>query len=67
MKTRKQYRWGATDYLRSFDIGEVKEFTENYDWRGLQAIACRLRAVWGCQFQFDTLPYTKKRMIKRLR
>jgi hypothetical protein len=62
---RNPYKWGATDYLRSFEIGEVREFTEDFNWRYLQSIACRLENDWGCEFNFYTDVKTKQKLIRR--
>lgn len=54
MKQRTAYQRGATKYLLSFRAGEVRVYSEDFPWRNLAAIACRLRLVYGWRFKFRT-------------
>jgi hypothetical protein len=52
-KKRNPYKWGATSYLSSFDLGEIRQYEGNYrQYRNLQAIACRLKEDYGCVWEF---------------
>lgn len=51
---RMPYQWGAKEYLSGFEIGETKEYKENYKWDSLKALASRLKRDFGVQFQFRT-------------
>ena len=52
-KRRKPYRWGATSYLSSFEIGETRQFEGDYtQYRNMQALACRLGDDYGCTWEF---------------
>ena len=52
-KKRKPYRWGATSFLSSFELGETRKFEGDYrQYRNLQSVACRLKEDYGCVWEF---------------
>lgn len=54
VKPRTQYKWGVKQYLSSFNIGETREFNEDFHWKSLRSIATRMTAEFGCMFLFNT-------------
>ena len=50
---RSKYKWGATSFLSSFEIGEKRQFEGTYQqFRNLAAIACRLKGQYDCVWEF---------------
>lgn len=65
VKPRTQYKWGVKQYLSSFNIGEIKEFNEDFHWKSVRSIAARMAREFGCMFLFSTK--FGKRYITRLK
>ena len=63
---RKQYKWGAKEYLSSFSVGEMREWNGVYPWRTLSSIAAKLKREYGCVFRLTTIVETNKKIIMRL-
>lgn len=58
---RAKYRWGAKDYLASFEIGETRICDPKFKWNSIRSIACVLKRQFGCSFIF-----WDKKFIKRI-
>lgn len=61
---RNAYRWGAKDYLSSFQVGEAKQYNGDYSWESLKSIASNLKKLYGVQYVFNTVGL--KRYISRV-
>ena len=61
---RQPYKWGAKDYLSSFEVGETRIYDEIFPWRNLSSIACKMRRDFGCRYSLYT--YNGQRMITRV-
>jgi hypothetical protein len=54
--SRKEYRWGAKQFLANMEIGERVQDDGTYNWRGMQRIAVTLWQEFGSKWQFRTTP-----------
>lgn len=65
IRPRAKYRRGVKNYLSSFNVGETKEYTEEFRWNSLRSVSCKLKNDFGCQFLFNTK--FGKRFITRVK
>ena len=61
---RQPYKWGAKNYLSSFEVGETRVYEEICSWRNLSSIACKMRRDFGCRYSLYT--DNGQRMITRV-
>lgn len=54
--SRKEYRWGAKQFLVNMEIGDVVQDDGTYSWRGLQRVAVAIWRDYGCKWKFQTTP-----------
>lgn len=52
--SRKEYRWGAKQFLANMEIGERMQYDGEFPWRNLQRIACTLGAEYDSKWRFET-------------
>lgn len=52
-KARKTYSIGLKDYLASYEVGEIREYKETFDWHSLRSVASRMSRDYGCLFSFS--------------
>lgn len=63
---RSRYKWGAKEYLSSFNVGEMREWDGVFPWRSLSCIASKLKKQYGCVFRLATIEATKTKVIMRI-
>lgn len=51
---RQPYKCGAKEYLSSFNIEEIREYKEAFEWKSLRSIASKMKRDFGCQFCFSS-------------
>lgn len=51
-KARKTYARGLKDYLATYEVGEIREYHEAFDWHNLRSVASRMSRDYGCLFSF---------------
>lgn len=56
MKARREYRWGAKQFLANMEIGEKVQYDGAFRWRSLQRIASALLLEYGSRWRFETKP-----------
>ena len=64
-KKRNPYRRGAKAYLASFNVGDIREYNEPYNWDTLRSIASKMKSDFGCIFVFHNSK--QERFITRVR
>jgi hypothetical protein len=64
---KQPYKWGATTWLRSMEIGETRAHNEAYNWRSLQALAARIERLFRfeVEYTFSTNRRTGNRYVTR--
>lgn len=54
---RQPYKWGAKRFLASMEVGEKREIdTDKFHFRGMQAVASRLKKEYDCGWSFEATP-----------
>lgn len=54
---RQSYKWGTKPFLASMKVGERRKIdTDLYNYRGMQAVACRLKDDYDSKWSFETTP-----------
>ena len=51
-KEKETYARGLKDYLANFEIGEIREYKDKFDWHSLRTTASRMSRDYGCLFSF---------------
>ena len=51
-KARKTYSRGLKDYLSTYEVGEIREYHEVFDWHNLRSVASRMSRDYGCLLSF---------------
>lgn len=64
-KQRQPYKWGAKCFLANMEVGETHKDAGQYNWRGLQVEASRLKYVYGGVWKFTTT--REGRQVTRIR
>lgn len=52
VKKRKTYVRGMKEYLGTYEVGEIREYNEIFDWHNLRTVASRMKRDYGCLFSF---------------
>ena len=67
VRSRRPYKRGAQEFLLSMEVGKMIEFVDDdkLNYRGMQAVAARLRNDLGVRFEFRT-KRDKRRFITRV-
>lgn len=58
-RIKKPYKWGAKAFLSSFEVGECREYHEDFEWKSLISIASRMKKDFGCIFFFNSADYLR--------
>jgi hypothetical protein len=64
---KQPYKWGASAWLRSMEIGETRAHDGTYRWRTLQVIAARIERDFHLEVEFVFSTRRGKKYVTRLR
>lgn len=62
---RTKYKWGATQWLANFKVGETKECDGSFRVTSLRRIASNLKRDFGVKYTFESV--LDKVYVKRLK
>lgn len=49
---RRPYQRGIKYFLADFNVGEIREYNGEFNWKNMRTVAARMKNDYGCFFSF---------------